>query len=446
MKLFHSLDEFSDFTASHAADQNETELIELLSNSFLVDPVIVTMPDDPFSEEYRRAVLDIHARISGRPTYDAATMEHTPLDVSRFVAKPAAYQIDCQWLGNYLESFGHLIKKLDVQQGMRVIEYGCGDAEISLHLARFGCDVTVVDIEPTYLDIVRRKADRMQVSIQTLLGDFTDGIDLDPFDRIFFYQAFHHSIEHQQAISNYVRMLRADGFVVFGAEPVVDPDGPWGRAVPYPWGPRLDGLSLRAMQTHGWMELGFQKSYFEQLLARHGLGCEHASSSTNSLASSIVAKRKSSGTAASPPSPTEPFQSPTTDLARDFRGAMLSIVGIRDGDWFVSEGREGVVLYGPYMQLAAGEYRAIFEMACETPLSPVHKLATCDIACGNEGRRLTSVDVTASSGADPFEVVLPFVLSELTAGMQFRVITADGIPIRVRGFVVVEFNPAAKSS
>ena len=96
MKLFHSLDEFRDFAASHTADQNETELIELLSNSFLVDPVILTMPADPFSAEYRRAVLDIHARISGRPTYDATTMEHTPLDVNRCVARPAAYQNDRQ--------------------------------------------------------------------------------------------------------------------------------------------------------------------------------------------------------------------------------------------------------------------------------------------------------------------------------------------------------------
>ena len=238
-------------------------------------------------------------------------------------------------------------------------------------------------------------------------------------------------------------MLRADGFLVFGAEPVVDPDGLWGRAVPYPWGPRLDGLSLRAMQTHGWMELGFQKSYFEKLLARHGLVCDYASSSTNSLASSIVARRKPVVTAASPQLLTGAFQTPTTDIARDFREAMLTIVGIRNGDWFVSEGREGVVLYGPYMQLAAGNYKATFEIACTVPLSSSRQIATCDVACGNEGRRLTSVDVTGSSGGGPFEVVVPFTLAEVTEGMQFRVIAADGVPISVRGFAVVELNLAA---
>lgn len=445
MRLFHSLEEFRDVTRSlEGAD--EAAKIEALCNSFLVDPVVVEMPADPFSDAYRRAVLDIHARISGRACYDATTMEHTPLDVARFVARPAAYQYDSRWLGNYLESFGHIIKKLDVRPGMRVIEFGCGDAELSLHLARFGCDVTVVDIEPDYLEIVRRKADRMEVPIRTVRGDFTDGVNLESFDRIFFYQAFHDSLEHQQAIANYAQMLRSDGFLVFGAEPVVDPAGPWSRAVPYPWGPRLDGLSLRAMQTHGWMELGFQRPYFERLLARHGLGYEQESSPGNDLASSIVARRVATGPAvASDPAAEQPRPA-TLDLAREWRGRMLSIIGTRAGDWLASEGREGVVLYGPYMPLAAGDYLATFELACDAPPAAHRLVATCDIACGNEGRRLASIDVAGIKSRDPFEVALPFSLAEPTDLMQFRVIAADGIPIRVRDHVVVKRNTFAKAA
>lgn len=433
MRLLHSLDEFRDFARS-LDGSDEAARIEALSNAFLVDPVIVEMPSDPFSEAYRRAVLDIHARISGRACYDASTMEHTPLDVAGFVARPAAYQYDSQWLGNYLESFGHIIKKLDVRPGMRVIEFGCGDAELSLHLARFGCDVTVVDIEPDYLEIVRRKAERMELPIRTVRGNFTDGLDLEPFDRIFCYQAFHHSLDHQQAIANYSRMLRAGGFLVFGAEPVIDPAGPWGRAVPYPWGPRLDGLSLRAMQTHGWMELGFQAAYFRRLLARQGLGCDQDSSPSNSLASSIVARRLG------PAGHAEvalALPDSETDLALPWRDAMLSIIGSREGDWLMSGGREGVLLYGPYMPLEAGDYLATFEVACDPPRTTGRRIATCDIARGNDGQRLTSIEVTAPAAA-PVRVSLPFSLAEPTDLMQFRVIAVDGIPIRARGHVVVE--------
>jgi hypothetical protein len=45
----------------------------------LVDPTLLNMPGDPFSPEYLRAVLNVHAQISGRPSYDARTME---LDIS----------------------------------------------------------------------------------------------------------------------------------------------------------------------------------------------------------------------------------------------------------------------------------------------------------------------------------------------------------------------------
>lgn len=445
MNLLHSLEEFREFSSA-LEGIDEAAKIEALSNAFLVDPVVVEMPADPFSDAYKTAVLDIHARISGRPCYDATTMEHTPLDIAGFVARPAAYQYDSQWLGNYLESFGHMIRKLDVRPGMRVIEFGCGDAELSLHLARYGCDVTVVDIEPGYLEIVRRKAERMEVAVHTVLGDFTDGVDLEPFDRIFFYQSFHHSLEHQQAIANYARMLRPDGFLVFGAEPVIDPAGPWARAVPYPWGPRLDGLSLRAMQTHGWMELGFQKPYFDSLLLRYGLGCEQESSPVNSLASSIVARRVVAAAVAPPPLLDDGVSATTVDLAREWRGAMLSIIGTKDGEWFASEGREGVVLYGPYMPMADGQYLATFELACDSPPAAGRPLATCDVAHGNEGQRLTSVDVYAVEVGDRIRVTVPFTLSEPTEGMQFRVIAAEGVPIRARGFVVVEPAATAKAA
>jgi hypothetical protein len=125
---------------------------------------------------------------------------------------------------------------------------------------------------------------------------------------------------------------------------------------------------------------------------------------------------------------------------------MLSIIGTRAGDWLASEGREGVVLYGPYMPLAAGDYLATFELACDAPPAAHRLVATCDIACGNEGRRLASIDVAGIKSRDPFEVALPFSLAEPTDLMQFRVIAADGIPIRVRDHVVVKRNTFAKAA
>lgn len=289
---FSSLEEFDRFVESLDGNETEDLKIKTLSNSFLVDPSLLSMPDDPFSSSYRDAVLRIHAAVSGRPSYDVTTMEHTPLDVDAEIETPSVYRFDGEWLGNYLESFAHVIRRLNVRPGMRVVELGCGDAEISLHLARLGCDVTLIDIEPDYLAIVQRKAVRLGVSVTTICAPFANAVEHGPFERAFFYQAFHHDLDHQSLVASFCDLLTADGEVVLAGEPVIDPDGPWARAVPYPWGPRLDGLSLRAMRTHGWMELGFHKEYFTELVNRNGWTASFETSDTNNLVSSIALRRE----------------------------------------------------------------------------------------------------------------------------------------------------------
>jgi 2-polyprenyl-3-methyl-5-hydroxy-6-metoxy-1,4-benzoquinol methylase len=289
MREVNSLFEFNEYLRT-LDSLSEAERINILSNTYLTDPDVVTMPEDPFSEEYYQHVLRIHARLSGRDQYDSTTMEHTPLDIPAQAKRPAPYTSDSMTLGQYFESYGHVLKVLDAKEGMRILELGCGDAQISLHLARMGCNVTAIDIEPGYIELVKRQATMLDTKITALQGGFMSGVGSGKFDRIFFYQAFHHSLEHQDLLMALPDMLTDGGFVVFGPEPVIDPEGPWKHAVPYPWGPRLDGLSLRAMAVHGWMELGFHKNYFDEALRRAGFTAEHFSSPTNGLVFSITAR------------------------------------------------------------------------------------------------------------------------------------------------------------
>jgi hypothetical protein len=58
-------------------------------------------------------------------------------------------------------------------------------------------------------------------------------------------------------------VLRPGGKVFFAAEPIDD-------SFPVPWGLRLDGESLWAIRRNGWLELGYQESYFVRTL--HHLG------------------------------------------------------------------------------------------------------------------------------------------------------------------------------
>ena len=285
-----TLQEFDEVFADVAALPTELERINVLCNVHLADPAIISMPDDPFSSEYEAAVMRVYTKLSGRDVYDAAICEKVPINVEETVRKPSIYMHDGTFLGNYLEGMGQIIKLMDVHAGTRVLEYGAGDGQTSLHLARLGCDVTVIDIEEAYLQIVRGQAEQLGVPITTILGDFHTGADLPRFDRIFYFQAFHHSLAHQRVMQTLHDLLNKDGFVVFAAEPVIDPTGYWRSAVPYPWGPRLDGLSLRAMRNFGWMELGFQEAYFMAALARFGWKAEKCDSATNGLGTCIIAR------------------------------------------------------------------------------------------------------------------------------------------------------------
>ncbi len=78
-----------------------------------------------------------------------------------------------------------------------------------------------------------------------MLGFTTD----EPFDAAVFYESFHHCADHLAMLDRLHRIVRPDGVVLFAAEPV--------QRLGYPWGPRLDGLSVWSSRTYGWLELGF---------------------------------------------------------------------------------------------------------------------------------------------------------------------------------------------
>ncbi len=82
--------------------------------------------------------------------------------------------------------------------------------------------------------------------------------------------------------------MNDDGRIVFAGEPIVK-ESP---TVPFAWGCRLDGESLYVGKSFGWMELGFQESYFVELLIRKGWFINsHHYSTVSAKASWYVAKK-----------------------------------------------------------------------------------------------------------------------------------------------------------
>src|SRR6202035_1985719 len=75
-------------------------------------------------------------------------------------------------------------------------------------------------------------------------------------------ESFHHCADHLAMLRHLHDIVRPGGAVLFAAEPV--------QRLDYPWGPRLDGLSVWASRTYGWLELGFDTGDFDRALGPAG--------------------------------------------------------------------------------------------------------------------------------------------------------------------------------
>jgi 2-polyprenyl-3-methyl-5-hydroxy-6-metoxy-1,4-benzoquinol methylase len=218
---------------------------------------------DPFSGEYRDFQMELYRHIASR-AYDPGN-EVTKFDVEAAERTPFPFSTrSCKTAGFFTMGAGFLLHTLDLQPGARVVEFGAGWGNTTLAMAMTGLDVTAVDIEGDFCDLLSRRAKRQGVSINIVNADFMWAETVrEPFDAAVFFESFHHCSDHLRLLKALRTAIKPDGRVYFAAEPIV-PD------FPIPWGLRMDGESLWAIRSNGWMELGYNETYFREALARTG--------------------------------------------------------------------------------------------------------------------------------------------------------------------------------
>ncbi len=249
---------------------------------------------DPFSEAYRSAALDLYFDLRGRPDdgYRPARDEMSegtpPLNPFRDVT-PWTFQ-DTAMVSEFLECWAQILRAmaLPANSGASVLEYGPGSGQFLLMLARMGIRACGVDIDQASLDSLRRQADAMGLPLETDRAEFGEGFGDERFDRIFFFEAFHHAFAFEALLVRLHDRLKPGGRLILCGEPVVRSATP---GVPYPWGPRLDALSVFCMRRFGWMELGFSHEFLIDLFRRTGWHAEYSRPRNNARALTYVAQR-----------------------------------------------------------------------------------------------------------------------------------------------------------
>ncbi|MDR0198858.1 MAG: methyltransferase [Methanomassiliicoccaceae archaeon] len=78
-----------------------------------------------------------------------------------------------------------LIESLDVSDGERVLEIGCGSGVVAIHCAKNGASVTAVDINPAAVALTRRNAAANGAFMDIRLSDLYEDID-SHYDTIVF--------------------------------------------------------------------------------------------------------------------------------------------------------------------------------------------------------------------------------------------------------------------
>ena len=217
----------------------------------------------PSRKSYRQAQLALYRDVAGRD-YDTAN-EVTAFDIEAAVRRPFPYSTGSSvTTGEQLMAVGWLVRAMALPPGSRIVEFGPGWGNTTLALARLGHHVTVVDIEPHFCELIRRRAAQEGVEVEVVQDDFLWAERCGQrFDAALFYECFHHCADHLRLLRALREAVVPDGRVFFAGEPIT-------RDFPMPWGLRIDGNSLWAIRKNGWLELGFRDDYFARALGECG--------------------------------------------------------------------------------------------------------------------------------------------------------------------------------
>ena len=357
------------------------------------------LPQDPLSDAYRDRQMALYNGVSGK-AYRLEN-EATPFDVKAAAKRSFPWSTQSVGTaGRYLGAIAHLLRTMKVSPGDRVLEFGPGWGETTLNLARLGLDVTAVDLEVNFCELIRLRAAEAEVAVTVVNSDFMWAETVtEPYDAIVFFECFHHCDDHLRLLRALKGALKPGGRIYFAAEPIVDD-------YPVPWGLRMDGESLWAIRKHGWLELGFRSAYFRKALRHCGFkSLRHPSADLGHISvweAWVDDGRPNIYTGDNPALQTRDGQR-------------------REGQLVFDRAGRGHQLWGPYGELPAGRYRAILSL--EGKSSGKITLDAC-VAVGQTVLATRDVRLGLFGGA-PESLTLDFELVEDTGGLEVRLRVHD---------------------
>ena len=280
-RFFHEVDSKYPILNDEATTELQRVCFELQNGTFTVDPL---------TEEYRIKQMELYLEISGKKEYKFE------FESGDFEAEKEKFDFfpynsrSLRMVSDQLITQGLILRNIKLPLGAEIVEFGAGCGNTSLNLALTGYNVTAVEVGKSAGDVIKYRAKVHGREIDVVNQDMIEFSEKTEkkFDAALFVASFHHCDDHLRLLGNLNRILKKDGVIYFADEPVVISQSP---TVPYPWGLRLDGLSLYFIRKSGWFELGFHYRYLEKAVAKFGWKLRKTRSPLNGFANFITAYR-----------------------------------------------------------------------------------------------------------------------------------------------------------
>ncbi|MEM8706026.1 MAG: class I SAM-dependent methyltransferase [Actinomycetota bacterium] len=253
------------------------ETIAWLEDFELVFDTPVDTELDGFGETYFEQQIALYRELSGRDL-DQEVNERSEFDIDETVDHVNPYAtIDTQRVAHHARTILTTILVTDIPAGARVLDMGCGWGMSTEMFAFTGCDVTAVDINADFLEVVDRRASPRGYPVSTVRSAFDDFSSDETFDLVFFFECLHHAVDPAALLQRLAGNVAPGGKIAFAGEPV--------QATWWPsWGLRLDPISVYSIRKFGWFESGWSEDHlrrcFEQigyeLTMMTGIGLRHS--------------------------------------------------------------------------------------------------------------------------------------------------------------------------
>ena len=214
--------------------------------------------------DYKRAAIEYPSKLSAERLQYLRTKPF--YNLAHKLPKFRGNGLDVETQRHFCD-FANMAVALDLPAGARILDVACGSGWLSEYFARFGYDVTGIDISPALIQISEERIRALpplvdhekEIRCRFLVQDIEAGALPEKFDAIICYDAMHHFVDEEAAVRHIAAMLRVGGllFIMEGSRPPAASVG--------------EAELIDVMRQYRTLESPFDPVYLAQLLERNGL-------------------------------------------------------------------------------------------------------------------------------------------------------------------------------